>query len=273
MFEEIKSFDIDFFDEVSSEMSTNVVSIIQDYAVTVVLYYLYKNGMIDNLVFKGGTAIKKIYFPDARFSVDLDFDCKYKLDDPTRYGLEFEAKLKSLVDAVLGSAYIYEVERIETSSWLFFNVKYRVFDYDELTRIDIDYGPSGTNYLQKRVFAKPYVEEEFSVDVYPIETILEQKVVSLIDRNTAKDLWDIYFLYAIKNVRPTRPIKSIVDEYNRESKIKYDLKKALFVVEEIVSERDFMILSEIYIPTDLRCDFATVVREVKEFFSEYWNFY
>lgn len=28
-----------------------------------------------DMIFKGGTAIKKVYYPDARFSVDLDFTC------------------------------------------------------------------------------------------------------------------------------------------------------------------------------------------------------
>ncbi|WP_431214673.1 nucleotidyl transferase AbiEii/AbiGii toxin family protein [Puia sp. P3] len=33
-----------------------------------------KNAILsDNLVFKGGTVLKKVYFPDYRFSEDLDF--------------------------------------------------------------------------------------------------------------------------------------------------------------------------------------------------------
>ena len=46
----------------------------KDYVLSVVLMNLSKGEYAENLIFKGGTAIKKVYFPDARFSVDLDFD-------------------------------------------------------------------------------------------------------------------------------------------------------------------------------------------------------
>lgn len=45
----------------------------KDYAITCALFILSKSNMKDRFVFKGGTAIKKIYFPEARFSEDLDF--------------------------------------------------------------------------------------------------------------------------------------------------------------------------------------------------------
>jgi len=46
----------------------------KDYTLSIVLSLLSKNPLANSLVFKGGTAIKKIYFPEARFSEDLDFN-------------------------------------------------------------------------------------------------------------------------------------------------------------------------------------------------------
>ncbi len=46
----------------------------KDYVLSVMLFHLKDVGILDNLVFKGGTAIKKIYYPEARFSEDLDFN-------------------------------------------------------------------------------------------------------------------------------------------------------------------------------------------------------
>lgn len=48
----------------------------RDHAITVALMALSKTSFSDELVFKGGTAIKKIFYPEARFSEDLDFDCQ-----------------------------------------------------------------------------------------------------------------------------------------------------------------------------------------------------
>ncbi|HBY57294.1 MAG TPA: hypothetical protein DEG96_05475 [Candidatus Atribacteria bacterium] len=37
------------------------------------VYFSKYNFLCENLVFRGGTALKKIYFPEFRFSEDLDF--------------------------------------------------------------------------------------------------------------------------------------------------------------------------------------------------------
>lgn len=45
-----------------------------DYGLSYVLAAVFTNEALkDSLVFKGGTALRKAYFPDYRFSVDLDF--------------------------------------------------------------------------------------------------------------------------------------------------------------------------------------------------------
>lgn len=46
----------------------------KNYVNSWVLYALYTDSFDDALVFKGGTALSKLYFPDVwRFSEDLDF--------------------------------------------------------------------------------------------------------------------------------------------------------------------------------------------------------
>ncbi|WP_257670515.1 nucleotidyl transferase AbiEii/AbiGii toxin family protein [Parapedobacter tibetensis] len=46
----------------------------KDYILSWILYGIAKNELLSKLlVFKGGTVLKKTYFPDYRFSEDLDF--------------------------------------------------------------------------------------------------------------------------------------------------------------------------------------------------------
>lgn len=45
----------------------------KDYVLTWVLQAIAVSPLCDLLAFKGGTAIKKMYVPDYRFSEDLDF--------------------------------------------------------------------------------------------------------------------------------------------------------------------------------------------------------
>ena len=45
----------------------------KDYALSVALDAIANSELFEHSVFKGGTAIKKVYFKEARFSEDLDF--------------------------------------------------------------------------------------------------------------------------------------------------------------------------------------------------------
>jgi predicted nucleotidyltransferase component of viral defense system len=53
----------------------NVATLEKDYALTWLLSGIYweESKLRDILIFKGGTAIRKIYFPEWRLSEDLDF--------------------------------------------------------------------------------------------------------------------------------------------------------------------------------------------------------
>lgn len=264
----VNPFDSSYFEDVAEEQGVDPVSVVQDYAVTVLLYYLNRNDLTGNLVFKGGTAIKKIYFADARFSVDLDFD----LLSPTDEGAykRFDDVIHGLVNTVMGSIEFYDVERIDTDSWLFYNIRYRVFEVDEITRVDISRDLAQGSHRQMGVISDPYIVGSFAVNVYPIEIILEQKVHALLDRNTAKDLWDIYFLHCVKDVEPVRPLRDVVDDFNRKTNNDFNKRKVIFVVNEIVSEREFMILRDMYIPDNIKADFMEVQSCVAKMIEDYW---
>jgi uncharacterized protein len=56
----------------------------KDYVLTWTLLAIAESPLRDRLAFKGGTALKKVYIPDYRFSEDLDFTL---LDDISNDGL------------------------------------------------------------------------------------------------------------------------------------------------------------------------------------------
>ncbi len=55
--------------KLASEYEVTEEIIEKDYLIEIVLFYIakYKN-LQQELVFRGGTALKKVYFPDYRFS-------------------------------------------------------------------------------------------------------------------------------------------------------------------------------------------------------------
>lgn len=58
--------------------NTRLDVIQQDYLLSWVLEAISESALKEQLVFKGGTALKKCYFGDYRFSEDLDFTAKYE---------------------------------------------------------------------------------------------------------------------------------------------------------------------------------------------------
>ena len=61
----------------------------KDYVIEWLLKGIYESNVKDNLIFKGGTAIKKVYFQETwRFSHDLDFTALNSDRENTRNQLE-----------------------------------------------------------------------------------------------------------------------------------------------------------------------------------------
>jgi predicted nucleotidyltransferase component of viral defense system len=64
----------------------------KDYAITNLLSIIARFPQLDSMVFKGGTAVKKIYFEKFRFSEDLDFTCSGDVSEGFANFIEKEMK-------------------------------------------------------------------------------------------------------------------------------------------------------------------------------------
>lgn len=63
------------FRNLANKYHVSLGTLEKDYALTNLLSIITNFSKLDKMVFKGGTAIKKIYFENFRFSEDLDFVC------------------------------------------------------------------------------------------------------------------------------------------------------------------------------------------------------
>ncbi len=181
----------------------------RDYCLSWFLAGLSTTSLTDLLAFKGGTAIKKCYVPDYRFSEDLDFTL--------REVVTFE-KIQEHLALVF--------ENVEKES----GIKFQISRYDRHSHEN-----SHTFYLgyegplpgaaikevkvditirEKIVFPiasgsvlKAYVEYEdlptdARIGVYSINEIVAEKIVALLDpaRNEPRDLYDLWYLTTNKHV-------------------------------------------------------------------------
>ncbi|MBX0296706.1 nucleotidyl transferase AbiEii/AbiGii toxin family protein [Haloarcula nitratireducens] len=166
----------------------------KNYVNSWILWAIYTSPYGDNLLFKGGTALSKLYFPETwRYSEDLDFG----VEGAYRGG---EEELQEAVkDAARASGIDFEV------------IKYRELQRDEYPThyvdIDIQYtavlGHKNTTSLDVMIdehvaFASvdhlhSYEDvPEFELTAYSLEEIFAEKLRALYQRSQARDYYDLY---------------------------------------------------------------------------------
>jgi len=63
----------------AGEWSTDPMLVDLDYVLSCFLSQWYREPNADKLRFKGGTCLRKCYYPDYRFSEDLDFSAESQI--------------------------------------------------------------------------------------------------------------------------------------------------------------------------------------------------
>ena len=156
----------------------------RDYCLAWILVGLSRSPLRTRLAFKGGTALKRCYFGDYRFSEDLDFT----LTEKTSW------------DAIeLGFAAAF-AETYRASGI--------VVRLDHSVKVDITIRERIVLPLEDRPVLRGYDEyrdlpEDAPVRVYSLDEVAVDKTVALLDRarNEPRDLYDLWFLTDNGHVR------------------------------------------------------------------------
>ena len=173
----------------------------KDYIISWILLCLSKSKLRDNFIFYGGTAIKKIYFEDHRFSEDID------LISNKRFSQEYLLLELDILRHAREKANI--VLEVDSNRVIARNNRIQMFvrysGYDEIVgvpkevRIDfaMDMDLYG-NVVDKKPI-KSYSDLKIlnrKLSVMTLNTILASKLGLLIEltRNEPRDLFDVWFL-------------------------------------------------------------------------------
>lgn len=167
----------------------------KDYALTWLLSGIYSEDskLRDILIFKGGTAIRKVYFPEWRLSEDLDFTILQKVT-PETVRQSFEHVFPPLKDA---SKIAYSLSSFNHSKHAIFADVQFLGPFRFKNRIAHD-----ISLMEKLVeppvlrIVKPEYEDipEFKILVYSLNEILVEKIRSILQRGRARDYYDVWRL-------------------------------------------------------------------------------
>jgi hypothetical protein len=173
----------------------------RDYVLAWFLTGLAGHPLRDVLAFKGGTALRRCWFPDYRFSEDLDFT----LIRPTTFD-DILAGLKGIFAAVeaacgLRIAFDREDRHSHSNSHTFYLSYQGPLPAASDVKVDITINEVLCFPLQDRPIHRTYdgfddLPEGAVIKVYAIEEIVIEKLVALSDRarNEPRDLYDLWYV-------------------------------------------------------------------------------
>jgi len=182
----------------------------RDYCLSWFLVGLSRSPLRDRLAFKGGTALKKCYFADYRFSEDLDFTLTHETswEEIERHlAVAFEETRRA-------SGMEFRLDHRDRHSHENSHTFYLAYEgplppaRGKTVKTDITIQERIVLPLEERPVLRGYEEyrdlpEDAGVRVYSLDEVAVEKTVALLDRarNEPRDLYDLWFLTAGGHVR------------------------------------------------------------------------
>lgn len=164
----------------------------KDYVLGWMLYGISK--FLNGLVFKGGTALSKVYFPEMwRLSEDLDFNLEE--------GVDFDRIVKVLGQRVLPflekeSGIKFQIKnKFSNPTYLQLKIQYlAVLGFKNFIKIDVSMCRTIELPVFKKVKAAYSDYPEFKVKVKTLEEIFAAKIKTVLERTRCRDYFDIWRL-------------------------------------------------------------------------------
>ncbi|HKL28138.1 MAG TPA: nucleotidyl transferase AbiEii/AbiGii toxin family protein [Natrialbaceae archaeon] len=185
----------------------------KDYVNSWVLYGIYSTDFGDDLLFKGGTALSKLYFPETwRFSEDLDFTVDGRFtgtEAELRHALNVTSR-RSGIEFSLDEYYEsddggYPTHYVEAS------IQYRaMFDHKNTTELNV----MGDEVVAGRPVERTHDVHDvtpFSLRAYSLAEIFAEKLRTIYQRSRGRDYYDLYRIVAGDATPPTETIASIFE--------------------------------------------------------------
>ncbi len=191
----------------------------KDYVIGWVLKGISNNDFLkDKLVFKGGTALRKIYFRDYRLSEDLDFTCS-ETDYPSK---EIKKNFTEMIEWIRNESRINLNIQDEDETFNNFYLGYTGplggKGANKNIKVDIADDEILCNEPVEKLVMNEYsdLQDEYKMLCYTIGEIVSEKMRSLMQRTMPRDLYDIWNLFENENYN----IEDYVFDFQKKTEFK-----------------------------------------------------
>jgi len=166
----------------------------KDYVLTEVLKALPQlTALRENVVFKGGTALRKVYFSHWRYSEDLDFTvkCDIPKEELRQHFDSWYQQVEQTTQIRLATKMLHKANGYARIRTQFLGP----LTHPAMIYMDLSFDePLCLEPQLRKVLTAPFPNEERTVQVYPLEELLAEKMRSLIERGKSRDYYDVWRL-------------------------------------------------------------------------------
>jgi predicted nucleotidyltransferase component of viral defense system len=206
----------------------------RDYCLAWLLCAFAQSDLQPVLAFKGGTALKRYYFADYRFSEDLDFTLREALPfEAIRARLE---PVYAIVQQQSGIVFTFDRQdpRVRANTHTFYLRYIGPLPASNDVKVDITINEVLSFPLENRPVLRGYPEfsdlpEDRPILVYSLNEIAAEKTVALTDpaRNEPRDLYDLWYLTENNEVQLDQIVPAICQKLQFREKTCEGLQPAL----------------------------------------------
>jgi predicted nucleotidyltransferase component of viral defense system len=208
--------------KIAGRLGIRDTQIEKDYIIGWVLKGISDNSYLkEKLIFKGGTALRKIYFNDFRLSEDLDFTYNgddFNLDETKmQFGKLIEwVKDESRITLNMQNEVLHQTGNF--NFFLGYTGPLGGAGANKNIKIDIANDEMLCNDPVEKKVNNEYSDltDEFKINCYPIEEIITEKMRSLMQRTMPRDLYDLWYLFEIENFN----IEEFIFDFKKKAEFK-----------------------------------------------------
>lgn len=262
--------------KVANELKLRDTQIEKDYVIGWILKGISNiNYLKENLIFKGGTAIRKLYINDYRLSEDMDFSIKENSMDSKRIKNEFENMIKWVEENSNINLEIQDEATNKSGNYSFY-LYYTGPLGGSKNSIKVDISDNERIYNEpeyKRILDN-YSDTEgcYEINCYSINEIIAEKLRSLMQRTAPRDLYDIWYLLEKERYE----ITEYIPDFKEKAKYKNLNPKCLL---EVLKEKEEkfkkawkgQLENQINNVPDFEAVWRTLKKHFKKFHKEFEN--
>lgn len=180
----------DVLKKLAGKYKVPVGTVEKDYAITILLSVISNFTDLSRMVFKGGTAIKKTYYPETRFSEDLDFTCEKDISKNLADTITMAIKDGLDVDF---KGIDKKPTRKDSRK---FSINYNDYNgHPNSVRIDLSLREKAVGKINEKTVLHVYdLGKKFSIPTMSLGEIAAEKIRAIIYSVRPRHLYDFWYL-------------------------------------------------------------------------------